>query len=42
MSLLTIVDTLNSGTGLSWSCDWDSQVLKVVADKFIGDQLLGH
>ena len=29
-SLLAVVDTLNSGTGLSWSCDWDSQGLKVI------------
>ena len=27
--LKVIVVALNSGTGLSWSCDWDSQVLKV-------------
>ena len=29
-SLLAVVDTLNSGTGLSWSCEWDSQGLKVI------------
>ena len=40
--LLVIVVALSSGTGLSWSCDWDSQVLKVIVDKFVGDQLLGH
>ena len=28
--LLAIVVALSSGTGLSWSCDWDSQVLKVI------------
>ena len=28
--LLVIVVALSSGTGLSWSCDWDSQVLKVI------------
>ena len=26
--LLAVVVALNSGTGLSWSCDWDSQGLK--------------
>ena len=25
--LQVIVVALNSGIGLSWSCDWDSQVL---------------
>ena len=29
-SLLAIAVVLNSGTGLSWSCDWDSQGLKVI------------
>ena len=28
--LLAIVVALSSGTGLSLSCDWDSQVLKVI------------
>ena len=25
--ILVIVVALSSGTGLSWSCDWDSQIL---------------
>ena len=28
--LKVIVVALSSGTGLSWSCDWDSQGLKVI------------
>ena len=29
-SLLAVADTLNLGTGLSWSCDYGLQGLKVI------------